>query len=120
MRLGLRHATVLVPTLLWACLFTAPSPPGRSASVERVDFRRDIQPIFKTRCLKCHDWIKRRGQLRLDSGAHALHGGVSGKVIIPGNSRDSRLVQLITATDPEERMPQKGEPPPPCPRSRSG
>jgi hypothetical protein len=75
-----------------------------------VDFARDIQPIFKARCLKCHDWIKRRGQLRLDSGAYALHGGVSGKVIIPGNSRDSRLVQLITAADPDERMPQKGEP----------
>ncbi len=96
--------------LVCALLFLIPAVPLPWRSEPPVEFVRDIQPIFKARCLKCHDWIKRRGQLRLDSGAHALHGGVSGKVIVPGNSRDSRLVQLITAADPEERMPQKGEP----------
>ena len=106
MRLGLRHVSVLVPTLLWACLFTAPSPPVRSASVERVDFRRDIQPIFQASCTKCHGSTRQRGQLRLDSRTFALHGGVTGPVIVPGDTTRSRLAQLIAHSDAAERMPQ--------------
>jgi hypothetical protein len=75
-----------------------------------VDFVRDIQPILRAHCTKCHGHAKVRGQLRLDNKSHALHGGVSGPVILPGNPRDSRLLHLIGRTDPAERMPQQADP----------
>src|SRR6185369_981644 len=73
----------------------------------KVDFSRDIQPIFKTSCLKCHGAEKPKGQFRLDVQALALKGGVSGKAILPGNSKESLLVKLLLEKDDENRMPQK-------------
>lgn len=87
----------------------AESPSGVSPG-KRVDFVRDVRPILRASCVKCHGRVKSRGQLRLDNKAFALHGGVSGKVILPGNSRESRLVRLLTESHPEERMPQNAEP----------
>jgi hypothetical protein len=84
---------------------TTPSEaPG--AGGDRIDFRRDIQPIFDASCTKCHGATRQRGQLRLDSRSFALHGSVTGPVISPGDSARSRLVQVVSHSDPAERMPQ--------------
>jgi mono/diheme cytochrome c family protein len=85
--------------------------PGISASQNgRVDFARDIQPIFEANCNSCHNAKKASGQLRLDVRALAMKGGISGAVIIPGNSRQSRLMQRILGAGGEQRMPLKSEP----------
>jgi hypothetical protein len=72
-----------------------------------VDFVRDIQPILSSHCYKCHGETKHRAELRLDLRDDALAGGEDGKVILPGDAKGSPLVQRITASDEEERMPQK-------------
>jgi len=46
------------------------------------------------------------GDLRLDDLAAAKQEGV----IVPFNSKDSRLVHRITAASPDDRMPAEGEP----------
>jgi mono/diheme cytochrome c family protein len=74
---------------------------------QKVDFVRDIQPLFKASCLKCHGAEKPKGQFRLDSRSVAMKGGVSGKVILPGNSKESLLLKLLLEKDDENRMPQK-------------
>lgn len=79
----------------------------RQAAPDAVDFVRDIQPIFKASCLKCHGPEKPKGQFRLDSRPLALKGGVAGKAILPGNAKDSLLVKLLLDKDDENRMPQK-------------
>jgi mono/diheme cytochrome c family protein len=76
----------------------------------KLDFVRDIQPIFKASCLKCHGPEKPKAQFRVDSRSHAMKGGVAGKAILPGKGADSLLVKLLTSADPEERMPRKAEP----------
>jgi hypothetical protein len=48
-------------------------------------------------------------QLRLDHKGLAMKGGLSGAVIIPGNSKDSRLVHRILGEGGEKRMPLGGE-----------
>jgi hypothetical protein len=101
-----RYAALGLPVLLWAWLFAAPPPWTPGPPEARVDFRRDIQPIFEASCTKCHGRIRQRGQLRLDSRSFALHGGVTGPVIVPGDSARSRLAQLVGHADPAERMPQ--------------
>jgi len=96
---------LLRPLLAVLLLSPAPQEPPPKA-----DFVRDIQPIFKASCLKCHGPEKPKAQFRVDSRAHALKGGVSGKAILPGKGGDSLLVKLLISDDPDERMPRKGAP----------
>jgi hypothetical protein len=70
-----------------------------------VDFDRDIRPIFRTSCYSCHQGANASAQLRLDSKESALKGGASGRVILPGNSRQSPLMQRLTSQDRRVRMP---------------
>jgi mono/diheme cytochrome c family protein len=69
-----------------------------------VDFVRDIQPIFAANCARCHGAEKQMGQLRLDDKK------VAARVIIPGKSKDSRLLHRILGLNNEAQMPKGGEP----------
>jgi hypothetical protein len=86
---------------------------SQDPAAPKVDFVRDIQPVLQSSCLKCHGPEKTKGQLRLDSRALAMKGGVNGRVILPGNSKDSLLVKLLLEKDDENRMPQKAPALPP-------
>jgi hypothetical protein len=70
----------------------------------RIDFVRDVQPILRAHCYGCHSGDKPRAPLRLDSKAQAL------RVIIPGDSKGSRLVHRIMGLGEEPRMPFKSAP----------
>jgi mono/diheme cytochrome c family protein len=73
-----------------------------------VDFDRDIRPIFKASCQKCHGAEgKPKGQFRLDFRAAAFRGGAGGKAIRPGKAAESLLYKLLVDADPDARMPQK-------------
>src|SRR5262249_34726920 len=54
---------------------------------------------------------KQKNGLRLDNGEEAFKGGNSGAVIKPKDAIGSRLFQVLAGTDPEVKMPPKGEPP---------
>jgi mono/diheme cytochrome c family protein len=72
------------------------------------DFATQIQPLLTEHCLKCHGPEKQKGGLRLDSSESALKGGDSGEpAIVPGKPDASRLLKLVIAHDPAERMPPK-------------
>jgi len=90
-------ATCLLGCLLWP-LFSS-----RGAQA-KVDFVRDIQPIFQTHCAGCHGAQKALGQLRLDSKQSAA------RVLKPGDSQASRLLQRVLGLGGEPRMPKGGEP----------
>ena len=64
-----------------------------------VSFTRDIQPIFKASCVKCHSPNNPRHQpasgFRLDSEADAMKGGKAGHDIVPGNADESLLYKLL-------------------------
>src|SRR5438552_19032273 len=79
------------------------------AAEQKVDFARDVQPIFKSACYRGHGPDKQKGKLRLDAKSIALHGGKSGKSIVPGQARESELYKRITSKDDDERMPQDRE-----------
>jgi mono/diheme cytochrome c family protein len=81
-----------------------------SAQQPKVDFVRDVQPIFAAACAKCHFGEKVRGELHLDNKQLALKGGISGAVIVPGNAQASRLVHRVLGLNGEKRMPLGGEP----------
>ena len=54
------------------------------AQTETPEFARDVLPIFETSCTICHGAELTESQLRLDSEAAVLEGGVSGAVVSPG------------------------------------
>jgi hypothetical protein len=66
-----------------------------------VTYEKDIAPILKDNCVKCHSGAKARAGLSLDSLDGALKGSKDGKVIIPGKSADSSLVVAIARVDPD-------------------
>jgi mono/diheme cytochrome c family protein len=72
----------------------------------RPDFDRDIRPLFQAHCISCHGPKKVKGQLRLDVKALAFRGGASGKVILPGKGKESRLVEALRDPNPDDRMPK--------------
>src|SRR6266542_3389395 len=81
-----------------------------AAEPAAVDFKRDIEPIFIKRCSECHGPDQQKSKLRLDLKADAFRGGKSGKpAIVPGKSAESEIMRRVTATDPDEVMPSKGE-----------
>jgi len=77
----------------------------------QVDFIRDVQPIFSSRCYECHGATKQEAEFRLDNKAVALKGGELGVAIVPGKSSESLLIHFVGGlVDGKQRMPRKGEP----------
>ncbi len=81
-----------------------------AAPAHRIDFKRDIAPIFQASCVACHGAEKPQGQLRLDSETAVQRGGASGKVILAGNSGESLLVKRLLGQGGAPRMPLGADP----------
>ena len=90
--------------ILFACFGIA------ARGSERVDYLREVKPVFAKRCYACHGALKQKGQLRTDTAASLRKGGKHGPAIVPGDPDASRLIERISARDESERMPQEGEP----------
>lgn len=86
--------------------------PAKALTRARVDYERDVAPIFKSTCAACHGAEQAQAELRLDTLSAALQGGTSGKVILPGNSSKSRLVRRLLGLD-KPQMPYGSDPLPP-------
>lgn len=80
-----------------------PSAHGAKSQAPSGDFARDIKPILESRCFACHSAKNAMGGLRLDRRVDAM------RVINPGQSRESRLLERILGEGGEERMPLGGE-----------
>ena len=74
-----------------------------------VTFAKDILPIFKASCFKCHGEMKQKGKLRVDTLEATLKGGESGPMVIKGDSAKSTLVHSIAQLDPDAAMPPEGK-----------
>ncbi len=82
-----------------------------SASAQTpVSFTDDVHPILVERCFKCHTGDEKKGGLSMSTRASLLEGGEFGVVVVPGKADESVLIELVTSEDPEERMPNKGDP----------
>ena len=92
----LASALALIAALGPACAAAA------SADDQKVDFVKDVQPIFKASCVNCHSLDPKKpkkkgaGEFRLDDIAAALKGGKYGVDIVPGNAKESRLFKLLS------------------------
>lgn len=71
--------------------------PARDAAEQRARFEKEIQPMFKARCVQCHGGAKAAAGLSLNTMAEVLKGGTNGPVIIEGFSERSLLVRRLAA-----------------------
>ncbi len=73
----------------------------------KVQFNRDIRPIFSDTCFKCHgpDAKARKAKLRLDLREDALAEHDGKLPIVPGKSTKSEAYRRLATTDPDELMP---------------
>ncbi len=100
----MRYTAALAAALGGFCML-APS-----SVAAPVDFAKEIEPILIKRCSECHGPDKQKADLRLDSRVAALKAAKSGKVaLVPGQSAASEILHRVTAADPDEVMPPKGE-----------
>ena len=87
--------------LLWASAAAA-------AGADKVDFAKDIQPLFKARCYGCHGSQQQMSGLRLDAKDAALHGGYSGPLFKAGDSSNSTLIHRVSGDKGFAAMPPVG------------
>ncbi len=101
--------SIICAACLLACGF-AIWPRAAFSRPQKIEFKRDIEPIFAAACLQCHGAKKAAGQLRLDSKQAAMKGGITGPIITPGKANVSRLLARILGEGGEPQMPLGGEP----------
>jgi uncharacterized membrane protein len=89
---------------LWRGLFTASA--SGPAEVESVDFSRDVLPVFKEHCWRCHHAGEVvRGKFDLSTRSTAFTSGRNGHCIVPGQPGKSLLYTLLIEPDLDRRMP---------------
>ena len=75
------------------------------SAAEPIDFHRQVRPILAHHCYECHARGRDKGGLRIDSRQLLMAGSEQGAVVVPGKSSESKLIQRVTSTDPDFRMP---------------
>ncbi len=98
-------ANPLHGTSLWA-QGPAEQPPAAAPSTppatvpERLQYNRDVRPIFADHCFACHgpDSAARKGDLRLDQAKAAADA----KAIVPGKPEESEILKRIALPETDE------------------
>ena len=73
----------------------------------KLTLDRDVQPLLKARCIKCHGPNKPKGKLNLSGPRSLARGGESGPAVEPGSPDDSALWDKVSSGE----MPPKPEEP---------
>jgi ankyrin repeat protein len=96
----------LACAILWACTLGG-ALHAQTQAPAKVDFKTDVQPIFRANCYGCHGSKTQKNNFRLDRRKDAMRGGTI-PVIGPGNSAASRLYLRLIGTDYGLQMPPTG------------
>ncbi|HXG24350.1 MAG TPA: c-type cytochrome domain-containing protein [Chthonomonadales bacterium] len=68
------------------------------STTQPLTYHKDILPLFRAACIGCHGSKNPASGLTLDSYASLMKGGKGGAALIPGNSRESRLMKYLLGT----------------------
>ncbi|QDV49701.1 PSD1 and planctomycete cytochrome C domain-containing protein [Gimesia fumaroli] len=77
----------------------------QTAWAEPVHFEKEIYPLLKAKCFSCHAGANPDSGYRLDVYEELLGFSTGEELIVPGNSEQSKLVELVSTQVAEERMP---------------
>jgi WD40 repeat protein len=88
-------------------------PPGAQAGP--VSFKTDIAPLLAQKCFGCHGPDKTKGDYQLHTFEKLMTPGENKHPpVTPGHPEASEIFKLVTAADPDDRMPKKDDPLPPA------
>lgn len=81
-----------------------------TAADKEVSFKREVQPLLQASCGECHSpggKGESKSGVLLDSYQHLMRGTKYGPIVVPKESINSVLVQLLEGAhvDPSIRMP---------------
>lgn len=77
---------------------------------EPIAYEKDIEPIFRAKCVACHTGKELKGKFDVGNYATVMKGSGKGAVVIPNKSADSPLVHYVGKTK-KPMMPPKDEDP---------
>jgi len=87
----------------------ADGPPKSFAAEEVAFFEKEVRPILRQRCLKCHGAEEKiKGGLRLTSRENIVKGGDTGPAVSLEKPADSLILKAINYADGLE-MPPSGK-----------
>lgn len=71
---------------------TAPPPDGARS---RIDFWKDVYPIFESSCIRCHGPDRALGHFRVDRRDDYFGASGRAALVTPGNSAQSPLITIV-------------------------
>jgi Planctomycete cytochrome C len=80
------------------------------AQKQGVTYAADIRPLFEASCVRCHGQERPKGGLNLTTLGSVLRGGKDGKVVVPGDGKQSVLTIAVARVDDDLAMPPKHRP----------
>src|SRR5437870_3666708 len=93
----------VILSIIGACAFGE----GLSAQVpSKIDFGRDVLPIFRQSCFGCHGTSQQMNGLRLDRRSSVFKNGL--RRVVPGSSENSFLYHRLIGTEFGLQMPPTG------------
>src|ERR1022692_338428 len=79
-------------------LFVIPTTANAQGPKGPVSFINDVAPILQKNCFACHDAKKKKGKLEMTSYENFRKGGSKDDPIVPGKSKESLIIELLTST----------------------
>lgn len=70
-----------------------------------VDFVHQVVPVLREHCGDCHTGDKKKGGLSMNTHADWLQGSENGPVFDSQNPGQSKMLKVITSSDPDTVMP---------------
>jgi hypothetical protein len=81
-------------------------PAPATPKPKSINFATQVQPIFETRCVKCHNEEKTKGELRMDQKDLFFKGGDTDVTLVAGKPGESLMIERITLPhDDDDVMP---------------
>ncbi|MCP4190776.1 MAG: DUF1553 domain-containing protein [Planctomycetaceae bacterium] len=85
-------------------------PTGKQFSDEQVSFFEEkIQPLFENHCLECHGHSDPKSGFQAISRETLLQGGKSGAAVVPDDPQQSLLMQAVSYSNDDLKMPPSGK-----------
>lgn len=102
-----KQITVLLIALLLVSVFAVLQfGSSRAAPQTNISFANDVYPILESRCGSCHLGEFTSADLHMDTYDDLMNGSENGHVIVPGNAKESILVEKISKGEMPKRGPK--------------
>ena len=72
----------------------------------KVDYTRDVEPLFRENCLDCHGPAKQKGGMRLDRRSSVMKA--FSRRVMPGSSANSMVYHRLVGNEYGMQMPPTG------------